>query len=246
VEDFLAAIAQMTDCEAVLKMLAAEGRKNGFSVVAVGELPSGRTTRLSPFFYSTWPASWFEFYQAAQILGTDPIVETARQTAMPFSWDELELDPERWSLTPEDLRVFGLVKEYAKREGMNWTAGYGVPVFGPHSYNGLVSWAGSPRSFGSAARAGLHMKSLYAHDRMLRLHRQKFNTPELVISAYQLSVREFQILRGLITGKSDAAIAAGAGLSERTVQHYVTQAKKKLGCGTRSQLAAAAAKLGIT
>lgn len=232
-------------CESVFKLLCSEGEKFGFKTVAVGELPGSGTTRLTPFFYSNWPQSWYEAYEDAGLVGSDPIVDVSRKSAMPLTWEELESDFERWQLSLDDLRVTELARDFARQVGLNWRTGLAVPVHGPYDYSGLVSWAGDPKRFDDATRAELHLVSVYAHNRMLELHLKTHGSAANIANAYGVSQREIEVLSGMAAGQSDAAIAATLRIAERTVQYHVTQAKKKLGCSTRVQLAVVATKLGL-
>jgi DNA-binding NarL/FixJ family response regulator len=48
----------------------------------------------------------------------------------------------------------------------------------------------------------------------------------------------------MLTGRSNRAIAASRGVSERTVANQVASVLAKSGCGSRSQLASAFERLG--
>jgi len=60
-----------------------------------------------------------------------------------------------------------------------------------------------------------------------------------------LSDREIEVLKALEAGHKDSAIAQLLGISQRTVLHHITQARKKLKCNSRAQLVAVAIRSGI-
>lgn len=60
-----------------------------------------------------------------------------------------------------------------------------------------------------------------------------------------LSPRETEVLRWTAEGKTSSEIAIIAGLSEHTVNHYVTLATQKLGCANRTQAVVRAIRLGL-
>ena len=60
-----------------------------------------------------------------------------------------------------------------------------------------------------------------------------------------LSERELDVLRELISGDSNAEIGARLGISASTVKWHVQNLLEKTGMHTRTELAAAARSLGI-
>lgn len=242
---FSKSIQRAESCEAVLSLLLSEGLRVGLGTVAVGELPGEGTSKLKPFFYSTWPASWFEVYAEAGLVGSDPLVDAARGAPDAFLWTEMETDLGRWDLTKDDLKVTYLAREFGRKEGLNWREGFAVPIHGLDGYVGLVSWVGEPRKFDPLAQADLHLKSIIAHNRMHALHRAMHGATHNVADAYGLTRGELDVLAAMCRGQPDTEIAKALKIAERTVQHRVNQTKSKIGCRSRSQLAAAAAKLGL-
>lgn len=61
----------------------------------------------------------------------------------------------------------------------------------------------------------------------------------------QLTPRESECLRWCSKGKTNWEISRILGLSERTVEHYLSRANRKLGTTTRSQAVAKALKDGL-
>ena len=60
-----------------------------------------------------------------------------------------------------------------------------------------------------------------------------------------LTVREMDVLRQLVSGKSDADIAAALDCSLSTVKHYVSSLREKTGISSRVALAVRAATVGL-
>ena len=58
-----------------------------------------------------------------------------------------------------------------------------------------------------------------------------------------LTAREHQVLGLLVAQRSNRAIAAALGISERTAEVHVANVFKKLGCSTRQQAVAVASLL---
>lgn len=64
-------------------------------------------------------------------------------------------------------------------------------------------------------------------------------------SRVNLTPRETEVLRWTAEGKTSSEIAVITGLSEHTVNHYVTLATQKLGCSNRTQAVVRAIRLGL-
>jgi len=61
----------------------------------------------------------------------------------------------------------------------------------------------------------------------------------------RLTPREIDCLRWCSHGKTNWEIGRILGLSERTVEHYLSRANRKLGTATRAQAVARARKLDL-
>ena len=237
-EAFLSALAETRDCETALAVLTRFARHWRFDCIAIGELPAPGSSRLKPFFFTNWPKSWFEAYVEEGIGGDDPVVTTARQALLPFTWSDIRDNLERWNLKHDDLRGFDLALDHG------WSDGLAVPVHRPDGYHGLVSYAGNPGPLAAAAVAELAMMALTAHEHMLALHEAEPQGRNGA-GAAELNVNEARTLQLLAEGFDDREIAVKLGVAERSVLYYVKAAKKKLGCRSRAHMIAVAAKTGL-
>ncbi|MFZ5690335.1 MAG: response regulator transcription factor, partial [Pseudomonadota bacterium] len=69
------------------------------------------------------------------------------------------------------------------------------------------------------------------------------NLRRAAAEAVRLSIRENQIVRLLLRGKTNREIATSLKISERTVKHYMTALMQKLQVRNRTEVALAAQKL---
>jgi DNA-binding NarL/FixJ family response regulator len=68
---------------------------------------------------------------------------------------------------------------------------------------------------------------------------------KIAAQAIKLSIREEQIVRLLLRGRTNKEIAAGLGISEKTVKHYMTILMQKLQARNRLEVVIAAQKLEV-
>ena len=68
---------------------------------------------------------------------------------------------------------------------------------------------------------------------------------KVAAQAIKLSIREEQIVRLLLRGRTNKEIAAGLGIGEKTVKHYMTILMQKLQARNRLEVVIAAQKLEV-
>ena len=238
--EFVAAVSEAETSEAVMAVLVRYIGPFGMDCVAIGELPSQGNSRLSPFFHTTWPKSWFELYVEHGLVAEDAIFAKAREATLPFTWSEIAEELNTVDSGRSDFGLMDLVREHG------WTDGLVVPIHGPDNYHGLVSYAGAPKVLGVEERTVLHIMGLHAHDRLLSLReRDPEGRRQIAAESAGLTAREIEAIHLLATGLTDKEMALRFGVAERTCLHYIQSARRKLGCRTRAQLIAEAIRLGI-
>lgn len=117
------------------------------------------------------------------------------------------------------------------------------------------------RGVGEAPRSGLALQSdpqvADSHRDHIRAHLDEivqlcavFDTamrePQSIRELYRLSPREIECLKHLCHGRINKEIADRTGLTDRTVEHYLSNAMRKLKSRNRHHAAAKAVMLGIT
>lgn len=218
--------------DAALAVIGAEAARYGYRALAIGAPPNGQT--FAPFFHSTWPQAWLDVYQAERLAGDDPVPIAAARLRAPFTWAELREGRTGMKLTAAHLRVMDI------GEAHGWLGGFVVPIHGPGGYVAAASFAGEARSLAPVDRAALRSFALAAHDRLFDLHVTTRRRGEAA-----LTPREIEALGHVVAGLGDSAVAAQMGVSARTARFHIDNARGKLHCRTRAQLAAAARALGL-
>jgi len=156
---------------------------------------------------------------------------------MPVLWSDVIAGRAGIVLDARQRRAFDVGAAHGWREGLL------VPIHGPGAYLVLASFAGRAPDTSFAAKAEIHLVSLYAHVRLVAL---SLGTRDAVVAGgHDLSAREIEALSCLVAGLSDSGIAQKMGISPRTARFHIDNARRKLGAKTRSQAVSAAISLRI-
>lgn len=177
----------------------------------------------------TRPRTWVECYLAERHMADDPILAALQDHNTPFAWSEV-VDSSR--LNAAGREVMGLAATHGMEEGLV------IPITDAHQHTGLVSLAGPRRELPREDRAALTLVSVYVHQRLLSLRRQKGG------AAIALTQREHEIVRWISEGKSDWQIGQILNISAKTVNYHVENVKRKFGVASRIQAVVAALSQG--
>ena len=104
----------------------------GLDTLQAGTFPSVGDAAKSQFHFGNWPASWMELY-VTKFIDADPLPGEVRLRFVPFTWTEFIA---RRPLLPEAKEVMDTVKAWG------WSEGFVIPVHGPGSFIGIVSFCG--------------------------------------------------------------------------------------------------------
>jgi DNA-binding CsgD family transcriptional regulator len=153
----------------------------------------------------------------------------------------------RMKFWAEARRTLGQPREFvsmASELGMRdgYTAGVGPPPAAPRVSNGSMFCLSVP-----APRRDQRTETLlefvvpHLHSALCRLFDEEQRGAREIV----LSVREKEILRLLMQGKSSWEMSVIIGISESTVNYHVYNVVRKLGAINRPQAVAVAARLGL-
>jgi DNA-binding CsgD family transcriptional regulator len=207
---------------------------NKFSFVSRGRHCDGRRfERISTNYAPEWRAR----VRAQNYLDIDPTVRRARRSCLPFTWSELR---ESRALLPAQRQLFDEAAALGLRHGFT------VPIHMTGGGEGLVALASDvgTREFDAAIahhRHDLHLLALHFH----ALHEQACRTqraggqdaphPDIEVTS-----REAECLLWTARGKSAWEAARVLGITERTVNFHVENARRKLNAQTKTQAVAQA------
>lgn len=186
----------------------------------------------SVFFHDTYSADWHALRDADSSLQYDHTVELLFNGAQIVEWIPENLNDYLANLTPEHMRQFADEHDLGMRYGCSLALENGRAVF-----SGLGYWhedVDGPQRFRAAwQRFG---GEITGAARLLDLHIRQ-DRPNLVVG---LSPRERDCLGWLACGYRPAEICEKLGISERTFEKHILNAKIKLKARTRDNAVAKA------
>ncbi|MBM6593481.1 LuxR family transcriptional regulator [Microvirga pudoricolor] len=231
--DCVERLGSLTTIDDISAELRRAGAALGFESFCISGLPSAGE-RLDPYvLLSGWPDAWLERYAREGYVHRDPVIRKVRQTTMPFAWSEAPLDPD----DREGARIMREAPQFGLVDGL------AVPIYTTHGFQAIVTFGAHALSLSKDERAGLHLIAIYAHGqaRNLLTRREAGRSP----SPSHLSQREIDCLRWAASGKSAWDIGTILGLSQRTIEEYLSNAAMKLGAVNRVQCVAEAIRRKI-
>ncbi len=193
------------------------------------------TTR-KPVFKVTYSQDWQEFYKQTGAENHDPVILHGLREILPFEWHRLDdLDAGQISFMhhADDFNL-----------GRN---GFSIPIRDRYGARALVSittmhnnskWAKYSRRY----RSELVNIAYLLHERF-----SMRNAPESSFRQHgdDLTDREIESLQWAALGKTSEETARILGLSTRSVNFHVNNAKEKLDTVTKSHAVARASALGL-
>ncbi|TIU72455.1 MAG: LuxR family transcriptional regulator [Mesorhizobium sp.] len=184
----------------------------------------GRATDLT----STYPHPWTSHYLRSGYEKIDPVIHRARSRRETFSWNagtgELGLSKVQQEFMDEAMQ-FGIRR------------GFTIPI---HDRRGLFA----SLTFASDETQPLFFRVIDRYERALQLiaiffhvHARRKLVAGQIVADVALSRREIECLQWASRGKSAWDIGHILGISQRTAQFHLDNAKKKLGVRTITQAA---------
>ena len=204
----------------------------GYRGVASGRLGAAAS---AGFHFANWRPDWLEYYLASEFLRIDPVPVWALSCGRPIGVAELR------ALIPRSHpshKVF----DAGRRYGIH--GGYVVPQRAADNQLGAVAFvgAGDPRT--AEERFALRALAGVAFDRAEALSGRAL-PPRVPLPPPELTKREWECLRHLISGRSNSSVAKAMRVSEATVRFHAANLRMKTGAANRAELGALAVSLGL-
>lgn len=190
-----------------------------------------------PALLSTFPASWTDHYFANAFDEVDPVVTASRDEIAPFFWGALDAVRPN---DPEQSRLFDDASSLGIRSGIT------VPLKGPEGRFAAFTLSTdetSPAHMGGAAelKTFVQLCGLQFHN-VLSTRVPRFMPEHRV---WRLTGRQRLCLAASAEGHSAKQTARVVGLTPRTVEHHLEEAKKRLEAESLPHAVALAVRKGL-
>ena len=193
-------------------------------------LPASDAEEPDPAIFQEWPEEFRQLYRRERFFSNDPIVGRLRFALEPFFWSDVP--SASYTQSRAAVRVMRAATSFDMNEG------FVVPIYGATGHLHCITMAGSQPRHDVAARAELHLISIYAYARAKQLLRRG---PEPRV---QISKREREALLWVAAGKSDWEIGELLNISESAAHKRIESAKRKFAVATRIQAVVEAFRRG--
>ncbi|MGV1951053.1 helix-turn-helix transcriptional regulator [Agrobacterium vitis] len=233
--DFITSINYLNNPSEVMSKINSVATALGFESFAISGIPLPNEN-IDPYvLLNSWPEEWFDRYVAEKYVHVDPVIYRAKTSDDAFIWSEvLESRP----LNPEARRLVNEASEFRMRDG------FCVPLHLTGGFQALVTFAGGGKiDLAPELRGVLQIIAIYAHNRIRLLlpSRKSHKTSSIT----NVTLHERDVIQWCAEGKTNWEIGVILGRSEKTVQHELHNAQRKLNCVNRAQLVAEAIRVGV-
>lgn len=174
-----------------------------------------------PVILTTFPEAWYQHYTKSSYNLIDPVVIHGPKQVIPFLWSSMSFG---FKPSADQTRLFSEAAEFGLAEGL------GVPIHGAQGSFAMASMVSDVptaelqrllSSYGDV----VHLASLAFHSHA-RDHLALGRSGQEDVD---LSRREREVLLWTARGKTRSEIGDILGLSHRTVEFYLLNARNKLG-----------------
>jgi LuxR family quorum sensing-dependent transcriptional regulator len=232
--DFITESARARDNNEVLACLNTAAKSFGMDCYAISGIPLP-SERIDPYFMlNAWPDGWFERYVQQNYVHVDPVIYRTKMSSEAFVWSEaLAGKP----VSRAAKRVMNEATEFGMFDG------YSVPLHSVGGFQAIVTFGARKVELSAEQRGALHIISIYAHNRLRSFLDDGSERNAAAVA--KVTPREREVILWCAAGKTNWEIGQILGISEKTVQHEIASASRKLNSVNRAQLIAESIRLGI-
>lgn len=184
--------------------------------------------------FNNYPAEWEHLYITNSYSTIDPVVTTAKQRMRTFQWSVANWA--RRGIAKEQKLFYSQAMDFGIRAGIT------IPVVGSYGSVFLLTFAKSDPSPGRTvlAASAAERAAMAVHYRLRAI--SELARP---ITKLSLSSKEAVCLKWAAKGKYMQEIADVTNIQYRTVQHYLDNARAKLGATNLTHAVALAKDYGL-
>jgi len=238
IDDFIRRSEATEEPDGLFELFAETMRPLGFPAVAYLGYQFGEEIDHSPIVKSNYPAGCVARYTEKERGRIDPVLMGAVRRVLPFTWSMARNS--RPPLAHKQRCIFDEAGAFGLRGGAV------VPIHGFAGEFAIVCFSSTDEEahFDALWRKHqhvAHVMSMHLHSRIARALAPHRAPPEPVT----LSEREAECLIWMARGKTNWEISEILSLSERTIQTYLENCKRKLGVYTKTQAVVKAIMRGL-
>ena len=211
------------------------GRALGFDTVSASCVVDHSLTSTQFFSVDNTPEAYRTLYDDPVTWKICPVMQHCKYSPIPIVWDQgTYVSKGRGQLWEEQAR-FG------------YKYGIALALHFPgdrHYFIGVDRDKTLQDKFGQLTRivADLQLFAVYAQEAGFRLFCRPIDEPS---TGVRLTLRELEVLRWTMDGRTAWEIGEALNISERTAVFHLQNATKKLGCKTKFQALLKAIRLGL-
>lgn len=206
-----------------------------------------------PLLVSTHSSAWIDTYRSENFIATDPCLNLARRTNLPFNWASVPLPLVTGKRKPGAIKTMEAARDFGVNEGLTIPVHYNDALGRRYSSVCALFWKDPAERFYANLRHNsvqLHVVLLYLAQKIVDLHAadigaytrtNHFN--DLQVSP--LTDREKEVLKWAAMGKTSDETAGILNVSHKTVEAHIKSATIKLGATNKTQATVQAVYRGL-
>lgn len=223
-------------------MLQAFAEQYGFSSYAF--VDADHQGMSNPYVVMTNPPAWDRDYRSEGFLDVDPVVQHAKRSNVPFTWDSVPLPEKKGVRVPKAIKLMNAAQDHGFTNGIVVPFHYVDHLGRTYSSVCTFFWKSKIaelKAIFSLDRHDLHIVVLYWAQRVVDLMSEEatrsarfFNANGRLASDITLTDREREVLLWAARGKTTAETATILSISEATATVHTKNAIAKLGTPTKT------------
>ncbi|MER8543731.1 LuxR family transcriptional regulator [Mesorhizobium sp. M1334] len=186
-------------------------------------------SRDKPTLISNYPAPWTARYLQHQYQSVDPVIVRARCGGYPFRWGSALLGVEP---SEAEQRVFDEAAQFGICCGLT------IPIIDHRGHFAAMTFAADERDPAFFRVAERYEDDLPYVATCFHMFARRKLSADRIVDGVPLTAREYECAQWAVRGKTAWEMGCILGITQRTAEFHLDNARRKLGVRTRSQLVA--------
>lgn len=224
----------------------------GFSTF--GFMDASKPWEDDPLLVTTHSQKWIDTYRAENFLSTDPCLDAAKRTNLPFHWGSIKLPTVVGKRKPGAVKTMEAARDFGVLEGLTIPVHYCDDLGRRYSSVCALFWKDKLTAFFANLkfnRVQMHIMILYMMQKMVELYaleksvKPRVDRFEQMNQTFTLTDREKEVLKWAGHGKTADETADILICSRKTVEAHIQNAMSKLGATNKTQATVQAIYQGL-